>query len=93
MNRKLTWEHLRLQDRIAQGVRVLLVGINPGVRSAQTGHHFAGPSNRFWKLLFDSGLVPERLSYLDDVRLPRPQAELTDDTFSYSLNVNFNEKK
>src|SRR3954447_10855691 len=64
------WEHLRLRDRIAPGVRVLLVGINPGVKSAQTGHHFAGPSNRFWRLLFESGLVPERISHLDDVRLP-----------------------
>src|SRR4029450_1640619 len=70
MSHKSGWEHLRLEDRIAPGLRVLLVGINPGVRSAQTGHHFAGPSNRFWKLLFDSGLVPERISYADDVRLP-----------------------
>src|SRR5256885_651592 len=52
------WRDLRLTDRIRPGVRVLLVGINPGVRSAQTGHHFAGPSNRFWKLLYESGLVP-----------------------------------
>jgi TDG/mug DNA glycosylase family protein len=51
-------------------VRVLFVGINPGVRSALTGHHFAGFSNRFWKLLFQSGLVPEPLTYLDDDRLP-----------------------
>src|SRR5919206_679210 len=64
------WRHLRLTDRIEPGVRVLLVGINPGVRSAQTGHHFAGPSNRFWKLLFEAGLVPERISHLDDARLP-----------------------
>lgn len=35
-----------------------------------TGHHFAGFSNRFWKLLFHSGLVPEPLTYLDDDRLP-----------------------
>jgi double-stranded uracil-DNA glycosylase len=49
---------------------VLFVGINPGVRSAETGHHFAGFSNRFWKLLFESGLVPERLTWEDDVRLP-----------------------
>ncbi len=48
-----------LRDRIAPGVRVLFVGINPGIRSAQTGHHFAGYSNRFWKLLFESKLVPE----------------------------------
>jgi TDG/mug DNA glycosylase family protein len=49
---------------------VLFVGINPGMRSAATGHHFAGYSNRFWKLLFDAGLVPERLTYEDDRRLP-----------------------
>ncbi|HKE87941.1 MAG TPA: mismatch-specific DNA-glycosylase [Vicinamibacterales bacterium] len=59
-----------LRDRIRPGVRVLFVGINPGVRSALTGHHFAGFSNRFWKLLFDSRLVPERIGYQDDVRLP-----------------------
>jgi TDG/mug DNA glycosylase family protein len=49
---------------------VLFVGINPGVRSALTGHHFAGFSNRFWKLLFSSGLVAEPVTYLDDDRLP-----------------------
>jgi double-stranded uracil-DNA glycosylase len=49
---------------------VLFVGINPGVRSALTGHHFAGYSNRFWKLLHQSGLVPEPVTYLDDDRLP-----------------------
>lgn len=64
------WRHLRLTDRIEPGVRVLLVGINPGVRSAQTGHHFAGPSNRFWKLLYESGLVSEAITSVDDVRLP-----------------------
>lgn len=51
-------------------MRVLLVGINPGIRSAEIGHHFAGPSNRFWKLLYDSGLVPEPIGTEDDVRLP-----------------------
>jgi len=49
---------------------VLFVGINPGVRSALTGHHFAGFSNRFWKLLYDSGLVAEPLTYVDDDRMP-----------------------
>jgi TDG/mug DNA glycosylase family protein len=59
-----------LRDRIRPGVEVLFVGINPGVRSALTGHHFAGFSNRFWKLLFESGLVPERITFADDDRLP-----------------------
>jgi double-stranded uracil-DNA glycosylase len=49
---------------------VLFVGINPGVRSALTGHHFAGYSNRFWKLLYESGLVPEPITYEDDDRMP-----------------------
>ena len=60
----------RLRDRIRPGLRVLFVGINPGIRSALTGHHFAGFSNRFWKLLYDSRLVPERIIYEDDGRLP-----------------------
>lgn len=45
------------------------MGINPGVRSAITGHHFAGYSNRFWRLLSDSRLVPEPITYADDHRL------------------------
>jgi TDG/mug DNA glycosylase family protein len=49
---------------------VLFVGINPGIRSAAIGHHFAGYSNRFWKLLHDSRLVPEPIATEDDVRLP-----------------------
>ena len=60
----------RLRDRIEPGVRVLFVGINPGIRSALIGHHFAGYSNRFWKLLFDSRLVPEPIGTEDDGRLP-----------------------
>jgi TDG/mug DNA glycosylase family protein len=59
-----------LRDRIRPGVRVLFVGINPGIRSAAIGHHFAGYSNRFWKLLYDSRLVPERIGTEDDWRLP-----------------------
>jgi TDG/mug DNA glycosylase family protein len=63
------WSQRRLTDQIRPGLRVLFVGINPGVRSAVTGHHFAGPSNRFWKLLAESRLVPEPLTFQEDVRL------------------------
>jgi hypothetical protein len=59
-----------LRDHIRPGVRVLFVGINPGIRTAQIGHHFAGYSNRFWKLLHESGLVPEAIGTEDDWRLP-----------------------
>lgn len=64
------WSDLRLKDRIRPGVRVLFVGINPGVRSALTGHHFAGYSNRFWKLLTEARLVPAPCTFEDDDRLP-----------------------
>jgi double-stranded uracil-DNA glycosylase len=59
-----------LRDRVRPPVNVLFVGINPGLRSAEVGHHFAGYSNRFWKLLFESKLVPAPLGFLDDGRLP-----------------------
>jgi len=60
----------RLIDHIKPGVRILFVGINPGLRSAATGHHFAGYSNRFWRLVFESKLAPEQLTHQDDWRLP-----------------------
>ena len=60
----------RLSDRIQPGVRILFVGINPGLRSAQVGHHFASPSNRFWNLLYESRLVTEPLTYEEDGRVP-----------------------
>ena len=63
------WAHRRLTDCLQPGIKVLLIGINPGVMSAATGHHFAGPSNRFWKLLYESGLVPEPITSEDDRRL------------------------
>jgi TDG/mug DNA glycosylase family protein len=59
-----------LRDRLKPGVRVLFVGINPGQRSEAIGHHFAGYSNRFWPLLYDSKLIPERIRAEDDDRLP-----------------------
>ena len=46
-----------------------LSGSIPGVRSAQTGHHFAGFSNRFWKLLYESGWCRSRSTFVDDDRL------------------------
>jgi TDG/mug DNA glycosylase family protein len=67
----------KLPDYINPGVKVLFVGINPGFRSATVGHHFAGYSNRFWKLLCESKLVTVPLSYHDDWRLPQWGVGLT----------------
>ena len=60
---------LVLPDYLASGLSVILVGINPGLKSAEKGHHFAGPGNRFWDLLADSGLTPRKLHHEEDGRL------------------------
>jgi TDG/mug DNA glycosylase family protein len=59
-----------LRDVIAPGLHVLFCGINPGLYSGATGHHFARPGNRFWPALFQSGFTPRQLSAVDDRDLP-----------------------
>jgi TDG/mug DNA glycosylase family protein len=49
--------------------RLLLVGINPGLRSWALGHHFAGNGNPFWRLIFSAGLVPEPVPFTEADRL------------------------
>lgn len=58
-----------LKDITCPHPRLLLVGINPSLRSWAVGHHFAGPGNPFWRLLHTAGLVPEPLTYEHDERL------------------------
>src|SRR3954469_9588536 len=55
---------------LAPNLRVLFVGINPSLRSAEVGHHFARPGNRFWAALHDAGLTPRRLRPDEDASLP-----------------------
>lgn len=50
-----------IPDVVADGLRVLFCGINPGLWSAATGHHFARPGNRFWPALHASGFTPRLL--------------------------------
>ncbi|HSU57461.1 MAG TPA: G/U mismatch-specific DNA glycosylase [Candidatus Dormibacteraeota bacterium] len=47
----------KVPDLIAPGLSVLFCGINPGLYSAYTHHHFARPGNRFWPALFASGFT------------------------------------
>jgi len=58
----------RPRDVIADSPSILFVGINPGLVSGKTGHHFAG-ANEFWKLLHTAGLTPDLLSSDEDQRL------------------------
>jgi double-stranded uracil-DNA glycosylase len=55
---------------VGPGLRVLFVGINPSLRSAEVGHHFARPGNRFWPTLRAAGFTPRRLRPEDDQELP-----------------------
>jgi TDG/mug DNA glycosylase family protein len=49
---------------------VLFVGINPSLLSAEVGHHFARPGNRFWPTLHTAGFTPRRLRPDEDAELP-----------------------
>jgi len=53
-------------DLIAPNLRVLFVGINPGLYSGAVGHHFARPGNRFWKVLAAAGFTEGVLSPFDE---------------------------
>src|SRR3954471_24485055 len=55
---------------LTPNLRLLFVGINPSLRSAEVGHHFARPGNRFWAALHDAGLTPRRLRPDEDASLP-----------------------
>jgi TDG/mug DNA glycosylase family protein len=57
---------MNVPDIVGPGLRVLFCGINPGLHSAATGHHFARPGNRFWTTLYGAGFTP---------RLFRPDEE------------------
>jgi TDG/mug DNA glycosylase family protein len=50
-----------VRDVIAPRLHVLFCGINPGLYSGATGHHFARPGNRFWPTLHRAGFTPRQL--------------------------------
>jgi TDG/mug DNA glycosylase family protein len=59
-----------IPDVIAPGLDVLFCGINPGLWSAATGHHFARPGNRFWPALHRGGFTPRQLRPDEQGTLP-----------------------
>lgn len=58
-----------IKDVIAPGLRVLFCGINPGLYSGATGHHFARPGNRFWPTIHQAGFTPRQLSPAEEREL------------------------
>src|SRR3990172_5328043 len=64
----LAAEGKTIRDVIAPDLKVLFCGVNPGLYSGATGHHFARPGNRFWIALFQSGFTPRLLSPYEEGR-------------------------
>jgi TDG/mug DNA glycosylase family protein len=56
----------KVPDLIAPRLKVLFVGINPGLYSAAVGHHFARPGNRFWPALYHAGYTDRLLSPFEE---------------------------
>ncbi|MEO8243132.1 MAG: mismatch-specific DNA-glycosylase [bacterium] len=67
-----------LPDHLSHGLDILFCGTAAGLKSAVRGHYYAGPGNRFWRLLHETGLTPDRLGPDDDHRLPSLGLGLTD---------------
>ncbi|CAF9918543.1 MAG: hypothetical protein HETSPECPRED_003787 [Heterodermia speciosa] len=59
-----------LTDSLGTNLICILVGLNPGLRTASTGHAYTHPSNLFWKLLHSSGCTPRRCRPEEDRDLP-----------------------
>lgn len=65
------YTHLsEVDDHVRADLLVLFVGCNPGIQTARSGHHYAHPSNRFWKLLFSSGITPRPCRPEEDQDMP-----------------------
>jgi TDG/mug DNA glycosylase family protein len=58
-------------DVVGPGLQVLFCGINPSIRSGETGFHFARPGNRFWPALHLAGFTPRVLRPDESAELPR----------------------
>lgn len=58
-----------IPDLIAPNLDVLFCGINPGLYSGATGHHFARPGNRFWPALHAGGFTPHIVSPFNEEEL------------------------
>ncbi|MGE8205684.1 G/U mismatch-specific DNA glycosylase [Heyndrickxia sp. NPDC080065] len=58
-----------IPEHLQNNLDILFVGFNPSIRSGETGHHFANPNNRFWKILYESGLTPRKFHPEEDYKL------------------------
>ena len=57
-----------IPDLIGPGLRLLFVGINPGLWSAAVGAHFARPGNRFYPALHRAGITDREVNAAEGYR-------------------------
>ena len=44
-------------DLLCSGLELVFCGYNPSLTSGRSGHHYAHPGNRFWRVLFAAGIT------------------------------------
>lgn len=65
------YAHLKgLPDLFAEHNDIMFCGINPGVKSSHSGHHFAHRSNHFYPSLHLAGITQQRMKPEQDVEFP-----------------------
>lgn len=57
------------RDLLAPGLNLLFCGYNPSLRSGHTGHHYAHPGNRFWRVLHAAGITDRLYAPEEDEKL------------------------
>ncbi|KAL8695624.1 MAG: hypothetical protein Q9224_003285 [Gallowayella concinna] len=61
----------KLTDSLAPNLICVFIGLNPGIRTATTGHAYNHPSNLFWKLLYKSKCTPRLCRAEEDGDMPK----------------------
>ncbi len=56
-------------DLLRPGLRLVFCGYNPSLTSGRSGYHYAHPGNRFWRVLFASGITDRLYKPEEDERL------------------------
>ncbi|SVD05925.1 uncharacterized protein METZ01_LOCUS358779, partial [marine metagenome] len=67
-----------LPDYLLPNLSLILVGLNPSISSAQTGHYFANPRNRFWPAFNAAEMTPEPITAETDYRVLEFDIGMTD---------------
>lgn len=58
-----------LPDHLQENLDIVFIGFNPSLKSGEVGYNYANRSNRFWKILHQSGLTPRQYAPEEDSQL------------------------